>query len=522
VGTMEMAALGRPFQLGMLYDCRNDTLVPVGVTLWDLNLLKKDFHKTSQRNTEFTVIASDSIEDKSSASNVEASLKASFLCGLVTVEGSGKYLNDKTTSKQQARITLQYRTTTTYEQLTMSHLGRHNVTYPDVFDQGTATHVVTAILYGAQAFFVFDRMVSADENKQDIQGFMKGMINKIPKIEVSGQGSVHIKEQDKLQTNNFSCKFHGDFALPSNLSTFEDAIKIYTDLPKMIGENGEHSVPIRVWLYPLNLLDSKAAKPVCSISIGLVDCSQAVLEELDDFDRQCNDLINHKTANQFPEIKKKIKQFRGICQGYKVLFQSKLAELLPLIRGTGKQESLLADLLSTKEKSPFSKHLLTAWLEEKEREIYTVECYLSQMKDVKVASPSFELDRVLNNFTIKNVICFMFTSLQQHEPYQADLANYLNSPNDGIQVPTSDKDNYSQQSIKPWLNSDTSQQMKWCAMLFLKFAETKKAEEKTKFIVASAEDKGNPGASLYLYENGSLVEKKFQFQLQPKPSSPLT
>ena len=27
-GTMEVAALGRPFGLGMLYDCRNDSLVP--------------------------------------------------------------------------------------------------------------------------------------------------------------------------------------------------------------------------------------------------------------------------------------------------------------------------------------------------------------------------------------------------------------------------------------------------------------------------------------------------------------
>ncbi|KAF3857752.1 hypothetical protein F7725_010953 [Dissostichus mawsoni] len=69
---MEVAALGRPFSLGMLYDCRNDSLVPgenshtsttiipsLMFLLWD--------------------VASESIEDKSSALNVEASLKASFL-----------------------------------------------------------------------------------------------------------------------------------------------------------------------------------------------------------------------------------------------------------------------------------------------------------------------------------------------------------------------------------------------------------------------------------------------------------
>ena len=27
-GTMEVAALGRPFSLGMLYDCRKDSLIP--------------------------------------------------------------------------------------------------------------------------------------------------------------------------------------------------------------------------------------------------------------------------------------------------------------------------------------------------------------------------------------------------------------------------------------------------------------------------------------------------------------
>uniref|UniRef100_H2ZUR0 Fibronectin type-III domain-containing protein n=1 Tax=Latimeria chalumnae TaxID=7897 RepID=H2ZUR0_LATCH len=517
-GTIEMAALGRPFQLGMLYDCRNDALIP-GVTLWDSDLLKKDHHKTSQRNSDFSIIASDSTENKSSALNVEASLKASFLCGLVTVEGSAKYLNDKTTSKKQARVTLQYRTTTTYEQLTMSHLGHKNVTHPEVFEQGTATHVVTAILYGAQAFFVFDCMVSADENKRDVQSLMQAMINKIPKIDIGAKGSCHLSNEEKLKAKNFSCKFHGDFALPRNPTTLEDAIKLYTNLPELIGESAEHSVPIRVWLYPLNLLDSKAAKLLRSINIDLVCRSQAVLEQLDDFDRKCNDLIKHKIANQFPKIQEKIKQFRDMCQRYKLLFQSKLAQLLPLIRGKGEQESLLADLLNRKEKSPFSKQLLKGWLKEKKKEIKIVQHFWSQLKGTKVVSLSTERDRVLNDLTVVNVICFMFTSLQQLESYLVDLENYLKLQSDEAPDPTSELHDYSQETTKQQFNSDTSQQMRSCTKLFLELAEANKTEEKTKFIIASTEDESNPGASLYLYKNGILVEK--QFQLPPKPSSPL-
>ncbi|KAK1878745.1 Neoverrucotoxin subunit beta [Dissostichus eleginoides] len=110
-GTMEVAALGRPFGLGMLYDCRNDSLVP-GMTLWDHEDLKNHIGERPQMFNDCDIVASESIEDKSKALNVEASLKASFLSGLVEVEGSAKYLNDSKTSKNHARVTLKYQATT--------------------------------------------------------------------------------------------------------------------------------------------------------------------------------------------------------------------------------------------------------------------------------------------------------------------------------------------------------------------------------------------------------------------------
>ncbi|KAG8141080.1 putative Neoverrucotoxin subunit beta protein, partial [Naja naja] len=119
------------------------------VELLDYDSLKKDLTIKPQPKIATEIIASDTIDDKSSALDISAPLKASFLGRLVEK------------SKQQARVTLQYKTTTKYEQLTMSHLGRDNVTSPAVFEQGTATHMVTAIFYGSQAFFVFDQEVSS-------------------------------------------------------------------------------------------------------------------------------------------------------------------------------------------------------------------------------------------------------------------------------------------------------------------------------------------------------------------------
>ncbi|KAL7387211.1 hypothetical protein ABVT39_020011 [Epinephelus coioides] len=248
-GTMEVAALGRPFSLGMLYDCRKDSLVP-GMTLWDRDDLRNHIGERPQSYNDFDIVASESIADKSSALNVEASLKASFLSGLVEVGGSAKYLNDSKTSKSQARVTLKYKATTKVQELSMNHLGRDNVKHPYVFDKGLATHVVTAILYGAQAFFVFDREVSKKEDQQDIEGNLKVMIKKIPCLALDCEGSLKMEDKDRENVEKFSCRFFGDFSLQKPPTSFQDAVEVYQSLPKLLGANGENAVPVKVWLLP--------------------------------------------------------------------------------------------------------------------------------------------------------------------------------------------------------------------------------------------------------------------------------
>ena len=77
----------------------------------------------------------------------------------------------------------------------MNHIGRGKVEHPYVFEKGLATHVVTGILYGAQAFFVFDREVSGKEDRQDIEGNLKVIIKKIPTLKIEGQGSLANERQ---------------------------------------------------------------------------------------------------------------------------------------------------------------------------------------------------------------------------------------------------------------------------------------------------------------------------------------
>ncbi|XP_067308780.1 uncharacterized protein [Pseudorasbora parva] len=516
--TIELACLGRPFQLGMLYDCRRDVLIP-GITLWDAEMLQKNINVRPQPNTDFKIIASDSSEDKIQALNVSASLEASFMSGLVSVKGSAEFLNNKKKSKNQSRVTLQYRTTTRFEQLTMEHLGAGNVKHCNVFQEGSATHVVTALLYGAQAFFIFDQEVSSNENHQEIKGTLQASIKKIPLISVEGQASLKMSESEKEKMNKFSCTFHGDFALENNPVSYVDAIKVYSELPKLLGEDGENAVPMTVWLYPLKKLDSAAAQLVREISVSLVRRAQRIMDELDNCDVQCQDLMRDNVTIQFPEIKTKIRKFKDLCSEYKIVFQKHLCRLLPSIRGGGKEEQELADALSDKERSPFQGALVHKYLNEREREMNVIRSYLEIMKDVPVLSSSNDLDKVVLKASNNYVIAFALSSLNEKELYISDLENYLKKQSCKNAEQISYDQDFSKKTEKWFSSGNVTTLTRENIQAFLDFKEANKGRKNIEFCIASIPDELITASSIHVYERGRLINS--QYELPSKPPKPV-
>ncbi|GLD68639.1 neoverrucotoxin subunit alpha-like protein, partial [Lates japonicus] len=151
-------------------------------------------------------------------------------------------------------------------------------------------NTVTGILYGAHAFFVFDSEKLDSSSIQDIQGCMEAVVKKIPSFSLEGKADVKLTDEEKATTNKFSCKFYGDFLLESNPATFEDAVKTYQRLPKLLGENGENSVPVKVWLTPLKDLVPTALELKGDICVGLLRKAENALEDQSELDREVLDL----------------------------------------------------------------------------------------------------------------------------------------------------------------------------------------------------------------------------------------
>ncbi|XDV48158.1 hypothetical protein PO909_017624 [Leuciscus waleckii] len=502
VNSIETAALGRPFQLGMLYDCRRDALVP-GIRLWP-EQLKQNISEKSQINTVFTVTASDSIEEKSRLLNIDGSLKLSLLGGLLNVSGAANYLKDTKKSFNQQRLTLHYHSTSKFEELIMNRDLAH-------YDDDVATHVVTAVLYGADACFVFDREVSSDEDKRVIAGEVKAALEQLKGI--SAGANINLDDNLKTSAQKFSCTFYGDFQLSRNPTTFEDAMKVFEDLPKLLGENKELVVPLRVWLYPLDKLFSRVVKFQHEISTGLSSDVESVIESLSTTEMKCSDLLTDTPASTFTAFHDKINGMKKNCYQCRLSLMSKLGSLLPNIRGKFIEDTALIDLLQDHEESPFERNALEQWLKEKEEESDIIKALLSQLNDsgVKVEN---NLNTNLMNLEVSHLVSYTFTSLSWTDVLLSKQKTFLSSSTKG-----KNEEKSSESEHKTWLTPDIQRTMRNNLRVFKHLIDLKDCTS-AKFIVASKEMENNPGSCILLYENGS--NEAVCFTPPSKPDSPIT
>lgn len=105
--------------LGYFYDARKDKFLDCSI--FSSFLPNSLILSTDCAHTNYRFSLSNSMEEKLSTLDVEASLKLSVLGGLVNLSGAGKYLNDKKQSKKVVRGALVYEIRTKEEKFSISN-----------------------------------------------------------------------------------------------------------------------------------------------------------------------------------------------------------------------------------------------------------------------------------------------------------------------------------------------------------------------------------------------------------------
>jgi len=362
-------ALGRSFSLGYLYDIRRDKII--SKSLWDLAELQENIHEESAASTRFVVKTSDDLDDKSDLMDLSASVKASFMSGMVDVAGSAKFMKSKKSSFRVTSVTFKSERKTRTLRLSMDQLA--HLTHPEVLAEEEATHVIAGITYGANAFFKFEKTLDDDDDKQEIGGSLYISVNSMPNLAVSGNGSIELDSGTRDFVNDLRVEFYGDYDV-SPPTSFDAAVSTVQNL-KMDGE-----VPITVSLVPLHTLSDKADIMVRKLNAQTVDDMGKVIMYLDQTEEKLNEVIKLGVSKTFPEYSRFIGNVKLKFKQKGLDVREKLADILPKIRAAEAQLSDLNGLISDFESSMFSQQHLNPWLMQQNEELMLFNIVQEQLK----------------------------------------------------------------------------------------------------------------------------------------------
>ena len=438
---LELPCLGSPFKLGMLYDCRTNKLIP-GMTLWGSDTLSKVSSCMEHKTAKASVSSADTFSDKASQLEASAGLQLSLLFGLVKAEGAAEFIYDRMTSKNMARAILSYKSTTKFEQMTMDQLGK--IEFTEVFDKDLATHVVTGVTYGADAFFIFDQKVCEDQDVKIVQeNIQMKILNLLPLSSMSVEGAkgaaasllASLLAKDESDKNKLTCRFYGDVGLPSHPTTFQEAVRVYQELPKLL--KGK-SVPKKVFLHPLADLDGRAPKFVGEVNDMLFNKMQDLLEFMHEAKVKTDDLISTNAFLCFIGISKELISLKKLINTYRDSVKTNVATSLQQTQAREVKEEKVEEIIKQNSASPFSQESLSSFIDEKKKEIRHLEEFLRFLKKqngIEFAFNDGELDAILNGDGVCGMICFDFNIHWGNDANLKAMEAYLDSKKETHEKP---------------------------------------------------------------------------------------
>ena len=308
-------------------------------------------------------------------------------------------------------------------------------------------------------------------HESEIYGELRAVLDIISILEVDAYGRVELNEELNRKINNLHIKFFGDFVLPHNPTTFEEAVKIYKELPNYVIGQDAHSVPMKVYLAPLQMLDPTGTFDVIQdISESLISDVVTIMQGLEDAKEEAQDLSRSIPARDFSFIDRKVNRFLNLLRQYTQQFKSHISPLLIEIRGSGREESELSLYLQQHLNGPFSKENVEVWLHQTKEESLVLESFVNLLRNITFCKHRGDYIRQI--LTNDQVISLNMYFPDISDPVLDGMDNFLEG-----------RDFHYSENLEMWFHS-------WLTMVnfqismddFLYFHEVNKKDSTIKFI----------------------------------------
>ena len=501
--TIILDAMRPEYRLGSLYDRRTDNLFP-SYTLWKEESYKKEgfINERLVTNQQWSIDSENTFSSKVWKLDIEAGLTLSLLGGLVDIRGHANYFKDTTSSSSVAKVSLTYKETTVYQELTSDAL--YSLDYKNVLTNNETkdefTHVVTGIQYGGLCTMVFEREIKDSETKEEIEGALIAVLQSIP---ISGKAALKLNSNEKEKVDNFRCTVYSDFKLNASVSNWQEAISLYKSLPKQLSASGksnaQRGVPVKIWLLPKNVLGLHDTL-VKELSISTTNKTKEIIESLTIAINESRDLLNK--TKMVPILNSKIGYFTKLVGNYTTTFQKHILSvlLLSIRSGTADEEQLL-DAVEKHEHSAFG--YLNVWIGKIKEEIDTLLAIQRPLLDecVSFTNKTFEQNivRKIINVVFTMKVCKRedkFIEKMKHY-YSNLIRNKVTASGEEILDILNEGKWYEDKSLMEKMHEMTYQART--------FASANKSNEDVGFFVREIECEEIPSCCIDVWEKGKRI-----------------
>ena len=318
-----MPCLGRNLELGTLYDCCTDDTI-VGSSIWDgITICKAQEEKIVESNSiECTVYTPNNIAEKASCLGIKDELYLSCASGHINLQGEGKFFNDEKPSKRCVCVALKCFSSSKIVELNKIKLQFSNI---DTFEQGNATHIITAIKYGAISIIVLYQKIPDVYSMKTTYELLRTKVEYLQRC----ISENFPKELDTETTESITCKFYTTLQIEQSIKTYPDAVKFCNDLYKLHMDCSTHK-PIDVFLIPLTKLDKKFTKHTKNIDDnGFIAKVKCMRDTLIDISLDIEDLKASKNTIMLPCITEQIEFYSKSISGLQSEFNQTLGKIIP-------------------------------------------------------------------------------------------------------------------------------------------------------------------------------------------------
>ncbi|KAF3920073.1 hypothetical protein AA313_de0200452 [Arthrobotrys entomopaga] len=292
---LKRPALGQTAFIGSLYDTRTDCFT--GLSLFRSTLPENAIDKIQKHSTDIKFVKSGNYRDKFNCMDLNAELGASFLAGMVSVAGSGRYLDESSDSNLVAQCSMQYNVTTTDDSLNLTASGVKECLAYKCIDSDIATHFVVGISWGARCVVTAKQHLKTSEEVGEAIGALEGHLKYLGYPASGGiDGEMTSNNAQTKKDAKINIKVYGDILVDDNLvpTDLESAQRFIGNIHRYISTaNDGKGVPLTYTLMPLSFL---SIVPIIEMKTNII------LHEL-----------SHECLEKFAQL------FEEICETQKTL-----------------------------------------------------------------------------------------------------------------------------------------------------------------------------------------------------------